>query len=123
MRVRHNGKGSYDQILGRIQRHAEHHNQYETVLAVRFNVNDFNAKYVPEVYHMSKSLGIRYTQFDIFNTVNYDYNVLIPTLNGEQFKRLYLDLVKLKIEHGEIVTDFPRPTFSPCSAYTPTTSR
>ncbi len=62
MRVRHNGKGSYDQILGRIQRHAEHHNQYETVLAVRFNVNDFNAKYVPEVYHMSKSLGIRYTQ-------------------------------------------------------------
>ncbi len=36
---------------------------------------------------------------------------MIPTLNGEQFKRLYLDLVKLKIEHGEIVTDFPEADF------------
>lgn len=26
------------------------------------------------------------------HTVNYDYNLLIPTLTGEQFKRLYLDV-------------------------------
>lgn len=88
------------------------------MLAVRY-VNAFNAKHVPEVYRMVKGLGVKYTQFDLFNTVNYDYNVLIPTLNGDQFKRLYLDLVKLKVEHGETVSDFPRPTFSPCSAYTP----
>lgn len=119
VRVRHNGAGSYDQILGRITRHAEYYNAYDTVLAVRYNVNAFNAKYVPEVYRMVKGLGIRYTQFDLFNTVNYDYNVLIPTLTGDQFKRLYLDLIKLKVEHGETVTDFPRPTFSPCSGYTP----
>lgn len=119
MRIRHNGKGSYDQILGRLKRHAEHYNAYETVLAVRYNVNAFNAKYVPEVYRMVKNLGIKYTQFDLFNIVNYDYNALIPTLTGDQFKKLYLDLIKLKVEHGETVTDFPRPTFSPCSAYTP----
>ncbi|MBV9011058.1 MAG: radical SAM protein [Pseudonocardiales bacterium] len=119
VRVRHNGAGSYDQVLGRIMRYAEHYNAYETVLAVRYNVNAFNAKYVPEVYRMVKGLGIKYTQFDLFNTVNYDYNALIPTLSSEQFKWLYLEVIKLKIEHGETVTDFPRPTFSPCSAYTP----
>lgn len=119
VRVRHNGAGSYDQILRRIRRHAQHYNEYQTVLAVRYNVNAFNAKYISDVYRMVKSLGIRYTQFDVFNTVNYDYNLLIPTLTSEQFKRLYLDVIKLKVEHGEVVTDFPRPTFSPCSAYTP----
>lgn len=119
MRIRHNGTGSYDQLLKRIQRHAEHFNLYETVLAIRYNANALNSKYVPEVYKMVKGLGIRYTDFELFNTVNYDYNVLVPTLTRDQFKRLYLDLIKLKVEHGETVGDFPRPTFAPCSAYTP----
>jgi uncharacterized protein len=119
MRIRHNGAGSYDQILKRIKRHAEHFNAYGTVLAIRYNANAFNAKYVPEVYRLVKAVGIRYTAFDLFNTVNYDYNLLIPTLTRDQFKRLYPDLIKLKVEHGETVTDFPRPTFAPCSAYTP----
>lgn len=83
VRVRHNGAGSYDQILGRITRHAEYYNAYDTVLAVRYNVNAFNAKYVPEVYRMVKGLGIRYTQFDLSNTVNYDYNVLCGTSAGD----------------------------------------
>lgn len=45
-----------------------------------------------------KAVGIKYTQFDVFNTVNYDYNVLVPTLTSEQFKRLYLDVVRMKVE-------------------------
>lgn len=118
MRVRHNGTGTYDALLKRLRRHVEHYNAYDTVLAVRYNVNALNAKYVGEVYRMVKGLGIKYTQFDVFHTVNYDYNTLIPILTGEQYKRLYLDVIKMKVEAGEVVTDFPRPTFAPCSAYT-----
>ncbi|MGH8896905.1 MAG: radical SAM protein [Egibacteraceae bacterium] len=121
VRIRHNGAGSYDLILKKIKLHVEHFNQYETVLAIRFNANAFNTRHVPEVYRMVKGLGVRYTDFDLYNTVNYDYNVLVPTLTREQFKKLYLELIKLKVEHGETVTDFPRPTFAPCSAYTPYT--
>lgn len=119
VRIRHNGADSYDLILKKIKLHVEHFNQYETVLAIRFNANAFNTRHVPEVYRMVKGLGVRYTDFDLYNTVNYDYNVLVPTLTREQLKKLYLELIKLKVEHGETVTDFPRPTFAPCSAYTP----
>jgi radical SAM protein with 4Fe4S-binding SPASM domain len=104
VRVRHNGAGSYDQIVKRIRRHAGHFNAYETILAVRYNV---------------KGLGVWQTEFDLYNTVNYDYNVLVPTLTREQFKKLYMEIVRLKVEHGETITDFPRPTFAPCTAYTP----
>lgn len=62
---------------------------------------------------MVKGLGINYTQFDLFNTVNYDYNVLIPTLSADQLTRLYLDVIKLKVEHGEAVTDFPARSSPP----------
>ena len=119
VRVRHNGAGSYDQILGRLRRHAEHYNRYGTVLAVRYNVNAFNAKYVGDVYRMVKDLGIRYTQFDVFHTVNHSFNVLVPTLSPQRYKQLYLDVIRMKVQQGEIVTDFPRPAFAPCSAYTP----
>lgn len=119
MRIRHNGAGTYDQILKRLRRLAPIFNEHGTVLAVRFNANALNAKYVGETYRMVKGLGIQYTQFDVFNTVNYDYNLLIPTLTGPQFKALYLDVIRMKVEAGEIVRDFPRPTFAPCSAYTP----
>ena len=118
-RPRHNGSGSYDQIMKRLRRHANDFNEQGTVLAVRYNVNAFNAKYVGEVYQMVKGLGIDFTQFDIFNTVNYDYNVLTPTLTDPQFSALYLDVMRMKVEAGEIVRDFPKPTFAPCSAYTP----
>lgn len=119
VRVRHNRTGSYDQILRRIRQHVQHFNAYETILVIRYNVNAMNAEHTPEVYRLVKGLGVRHTQFDLYNTVNYDYNMLVPTLTREQFKKLYMEIVRLKIEHGETITDFPRPTFAPCTAYTP----
>ncbi len=119
VRVRHNGSGSYTAILRKLQRHAEHFNQYGTVLSIRYNANAMNARHVPEVYSMIKALGVRRSEFELYNTVNYDYNLLVPSLTREQFKRLYMDLIRLKAEHGEMITDFPRPTFATCSAYTP----
>jgi uncharacterized protein len=119
VRVRHNGTGSYDQIVRRLTRHAKHFNEYRTLLSVRFNANAFNASYVPDVYRMVKGLGINETEFELYNTVNYDYNLLGPALSKEQYKSLYLDLIKLKFEYGEIIKDFPRPTFATCAAYTP----
>ncbi len=90
---------------------------------MRFNANAFNARYVPDVYRMVKELGINETEFELYNTVNYDYNLPVPTLNKEQYNKLYLDLVKLKFEHGDVIKDFPRPTFATCAAYTHTTSK
>jgi radical SAM protein with 4Fe4S-binding SPASM domain len=119
VRVRHNGAGSYEQILRRLRRHAEHFNAYQTVLSIRFNANALNARRMPEVYRLVKGLGIHHSEFELYNTVNYDYNLLIPTLTRDQFKSLYMDLIKLKAAHGETITEFPRPTFAPCSAYTP----
>lgn len=119
VRVRHNGAGSYDLIVKRLIKHAEHFNKYKTLLSVRFNANAFNAKYVPDVYRMVTRLGVNDTEFELYNTVNYDYNLLVPTLNKEQYKKLYLDMIKLKFEHGEVIKDFPRPTFATCAAYTP----
>jgi uncharacterized protein len=119
VRVRHNGAGSYDLIVKRLTKHAEHFNEYKTLLSVRFNANAFNAQYVPDVYGMVKRLGINEVEFELYNTVNYDYNVLVPTLSKHQYKKLYLDLIKLKFEHGEVIKDFPRPTFATCAAYTP----
>jgi len=119
VRIRHNGGGSYGQIVNRLRRHAQHFNEYGTILSIRFNANALNAKYVPEVYRMTKGLGIDRAEFELYNTVNYSYNLLTPGLSRDQFKRLYMELLVLKVEHGEIITDFPRPTFTPCSAYTP----
>ena len=119
VRVRHNGSGSHDAILRKLKKHAEHFNQYGTVLSIRYNANALNARYVPEVYRMIKALGIRRSEFELYHTVNYDYNLLVPSLTRPQFKTLYMDLVRLKAEHGEMITDFPRPTFATCSAYTP----
>lgn len=45
--------------------------------------------------------------------------MLVPTLNKDQYKKLYMDLIKLKFKHGEVIKDFPRPTFATCAAYTP----
>lgn len=119
VRVRHNGAGSYDQILGRLKRHVEDFNRHGTILSTRFNANALNAKYLGDVYRMIKGLGIEHTEFELYNTVNYSYNLLVPGLTREQFKRLYMELLVLKADHGEVITDFPRPTFSPCAAYTP----
>lgn len=119
VRVRRNGAGSYELVLKRLTRHAEHFNQYGTLLSVRFNANGMNASHMPEVYKLVKNLGIERTEFELYNTINYDYNEMVISLTDEQFKRLFLDLVKLKFEYGERITDFPKPTFTPCSAYTP----
>lgn len=122
MRIRHNGSGTYDALVKRLTRHAKHFNQYGTVLSIRYNANALNARHVPEMYRVIKGLGIERTEFELYNTVNYDYNgndVIVPSLTRDQFKKLYMDLVRLKAEHGELITDFPRPTFAPCSAYTP----
>lgn len=119
MRVRKNKTGTYEAILKKIRRHAEDFNDAGCVLAVRFNVHAMNAKYVPEVYTMVRGLGIKYTDFDLYEVVNYDFNLMVPTLTRDQYKKLYLDLIKLKVESGEVVDAFPRPTFAPCSGYTP----
>jgi uncharacterized protein len=119
VRVRHNGAGSYDLIVKRLIKHVAHFNKYKTLLSVRFNANAFNAKYLSDVYRMVKRLGVNDTEFELYNTVNYDYNLLVPTLSKEQYKKLFLDLIKLKFEHGEVIKDFPRPTFATCAAYTP----
>ena len=119
MRIRRNGRGTYDALLGRLARLAECYNAHETVLAVRFNVNADNADLVADTYRAVKTLGIRYTQFDIFPMVNHPGNRSVGVLSREDFGRLFLDVVTLKLDFGEIVRDFPRPAFSPCSAYTP----
>jgi sulfatase maturation enzyme AslB (radical SAM superfamily) len=120
MRVRHNGSGTYDALMRKLTRLTPCFNDHGTVLSIRYNANALNARHVPDVYRMVKSLGIRRTEFELYQTVDYTYNdLLVPTLNREQFKRLYMDVVRLKAEHGEVITDFPRPTFAPCSAYTP----
>lgn len=121
MRVRHNGSGTYEALVKRLKKHAEEFNQFETLLSIRYNVNAFNAKYAADVYRMVKELGITGTEFELYNTVNYDYNELIMSLSRDDFKRLYMEIIRLKVEHGEVVTDFPRPTFAPCSGYTPYT--
>lgn len=119
VRIRHNGGGSYDQIVKRIKRHAGDFNRYGTVLAIRFNVNAMNARHAADVYLETKQLGVRHVEFDLYNTVNYTYNTFIPTLSRRRFKELNMEIVKLKIQHGDIVRDFPRPTFTPCTGYTP----
>lgn len=68
VRVRHDGAGSYDLIVKRLTKHAEHFNEYRTLLSVRFNVNAFNARYVSDVYCMVKQLGINETEFELYNT-------------------------------------------------------
>lgn len=119
MRVRHNGSGTYDALTRRLTRLAPCFNEHGTILSIRYNANALNARHVPDVYRTAKGLGITRTEFELYNTVNYGYNLLVPSLTRDQFKRLYMDVVRLKAEHGEVITDFPRPTFAPCSAYTP----
>lgn len=119
VRVRHNGRGSYDTILARLRRHRDHFNAYETTLSIRYNANAANAEYVFDTYRLVREIGVRDVRFDLQRTINYDYNERVPPLTREAFKRLYLDLVKIKFAHGEVLEGFPTPTFAPCSAYTP----
>lgn len=119
VRPRLGGQGSYDQIVGRLRRHAEHFNAYETTLSVRFNANAANARYMEDVYRMVKQLGIERTEFELYPTINYGFNKTVLTLSDQEFRKLFMKLVRLKFEHGETIYDFPRPTFAPCSAYTP----
>ncbi|WP_018686498.1 radical SAM protein [Actinokineospora enzanensis] len=118
-RIRHNGSGTYDTILKILGKLAPVFNDHQTILSIRYNANAFNAKYAAEVYKMIKGLGITHTEFELHNTVQYGYNALAGSMSGDDFKRLYMEIIALKVQHGEVVTDFPRPTFSPCSAYTP----
>lgn len=119
LRVRKNGAGTYEQILKRLRKHADDFNAFGTVLSIRFNANALNAAYVPDIYRMTRDLGINETEFELYNTIQYTYNAPSVGLSKDGFKRLYMDLIRLKVESGETVTDFPRPTFAPCSAYTP----
>lgn len=120
MRPRHNGAGSYSQIVKRLKRHAEHFNLYRTQLSVRYNANALNASYITDVYRMVKEdLGIERTAFELQPTINHDGNILVPTLSRQAFAARYLELNRLKLEYGESLSDFPFPTFSPCAAYSP----
>jgi uncharacterized protein len=118
MRPRLGGQGSFDQIVERIRRHSEDFNRYDTVLSIRYNANAANARHMPEVYRLVRSFGISRTEFELYATVNYGFNNPVSVLTDQEFKKLYLSLIRLKLEHGEVIRDFPKPTFAPCSAYT-----
>jgi len=113
------GQGSFDQIVGRLRKHSGDFNRYDTLLSVRFNVNATNARHVPDTYRMVKGLGIHSTEFEVYPVINYGFNLPILTLSDQAFRKLFMAVIRLKFEHGEVIRDFPRPTFAPCSAYTP----